>query len=107
MQSYYLMNRHKRRNRIEKQNELLVLHINGEVECRVGSNFTLNVNSRIGWFGCWLLLIKDNENNDSSLTAKQKHSQFVFKDSLSASDYARLCRYILMVAKQTPKSNRP
>ncbi|MDO6427424.1 hypothetical protein Q4489_10385 [Thalassotalea sp. 1_MG-2023] len=49
--------------------------------------------SRIGWLGCWLYLAPVND------VRKQPTKLFIFKDSVSKQDYARLCRHILRFQK--------
>jgi len=51
--------------------------------------FQLGMNSRVGWFGCWLVLIplKSDRNN----TVKY---QFLFKNSISSQSYSRISRII-------------
>jgi hypothetical protein len=68
----------------------LVLYDNGLIDCDCHSHLSLHVNSRIGWFGCWLILI----DNRCKLHVKLIKI-FIFKDSLSQQDYARLARAVL------------
>ncbi len=49
--------------------------------------------SRIGWLGCWLYLAPVDD------VRKQPTKLFIFKDSVSKQDYARLCRHILRFQK--------
>ena len=68
----------------------LVLYDNGLIDCDCHSHLSLHINSRIGWFGCWLILI-DNRSNLNLQPIKI----FIFKDCLSQQDYARLARTVL------------
>jgi hypothetical protein len=83
------------------QNHLLVLHHSGAVDCQQGTDFNIHPNSRIGWFGCWLTLKQHSNRVDFVSTDKQIASQFVYRDSVSASDYSRLCRQILKATTLT------
>jgi hypothetical protein len=82
----------------ENHARLIVLHFDGTIDCQYGANYTIMRNSRIGWFGCWLLLKKVNDDSPSSAFTL-KHTLFVYRDSLYSQDYCRLCRHILKATK--------
>ena len=88
----------------------LVLHRDGLIDYGEYKGLTLGINSRIGWLGCWLILIQPSINEE--LSSKQKFllfdskrikpmKVFIFKDSLSVRDYARLSQQVL--ANHRPK----
>lgn len=77
----------------------LVLYDNGLIDCDHRSHLSLHINSRIGWFGCWLILI----DNPCKLPVKPIKI-FIFKDSLSQQDYARLARTVLSNHRQQSAS---
>jgi len=91
--TYFLVKLYINKSQNKYHYELLVLHENGEVDCKQGSCFTLGTNSRVGWLGCWLLLKKEKIAMSNGFTEKQL-SLFFFKDSMSNQDYVRLCRHI-------------
>lgn len=64
------------------------LTVNGEVLLSSGEEYHLHSSSRHGLFGCWLVLIANDKDTP------YRKSLFIFKDSVSAKDYARLCRTI-------------
>jgi hypothetical protein len=82
----------------------LVIYDNGLIDYDFQVNLSLHINSRIGWFGCWLILI-DHVKHDEAEPIKQTFNFinkkvvpvkiFIFKDSLSMQDYSRLTRKIL------------
>ncbi|MDO6446584.1 hypothetical protein Q4493_12440 [Colwellia sp. 1_MG-2023] len=78
----------------------LVLHENGLIDCDRYNHLSLHINSRIGWLGCWLILI----DNSSKILGKPIKI-FIFKDSLSQQDYCRLSRTILSNHRQQPASS--
>lgn len=95
------------KNRKIKQ---FVLYENGLIDFEFQSNLKLHANSRIGWFGCWLVLA--NESSEvyaptpkkpdihlksviEDIKSRKPIKMFFFKDSLSELDYSRLSRQIL------------
>ena len=62
--------------------------------------FTLLPSSRIGWFGCWLVLNPQPETNTT------KREVFIFKDSLNQQDYRRLCRWLLRFRFLSPAATK-
>jgi len=64
----------------------------------LGANdeWSIHPNSRIGWFGCWLVLIQktDSTNPESINHTKIIRRLFFFYDQFSKEDYARLCRLV-------------
>lgn len=82
-------------NNNNNNNQVLVLHQSGAIDCQQGTDFTISSNSRIGWFGCWLLLKQNCGQVDFFRTDRLTACQFVYRDSVSASDYSRVCRQIL------------
>lgn len=81
-----------------------MLYDNGLIDCNLQSNLTLHINSRVGWFGCWLILNNelktdrkaiDRQNRTFNLKKSKPIKHFIFKDSLSEEDYARLSRIVL------------
>jgi hypothetical protein len=81
-------------NRPAEQKQYLVLHPNGQVDCVGGKEYCLHRNSRVGWFGCWLVLIplKKREN-------KSTIRYFIFNDSINPQDRSRLTRHLLRAKK--------
>ena len=75
--------------------QFLVLHDNGKVSVGEQKELTMHLNSRIGWFGCWLTLIHVPQGIEPTPPKKTIDSLYIFKDQLSSRDYARLCRHIL------------
>lgn len=68
-----------------------VFYTNGIVELNNALNqelFTMGINSRIGFLGCWLQLQKVDSKHTVSMT------RFIFKNSVSDYEYAQLCRMI-------------
>lgn len=87
----------------------LVLHDNGLIDFDSQTSLSLHINSRIGWFGCWLILINELKADEQKIkiqrrsTYKKKSKSikiFIFKDSLTTQDYARLTRKILSNHRQ-------
>jgi len=74
---------------------LLVLNQNGSIEIDAHNPLILHQNSRIGWFGCWLILMPQTKGLSSLPSAKRTTRLYLWKDSFSAVDYSRLCRHIL------------
>lgn len=72
----------------------LVLYSNGLIDFEDDINLSLHPNSRIGWFGCWLILIKD-ENSLLNNKNQQLIKVYISKNSVSDADYSRLSRHIL------------
>lgn len=68
------------------------LHIDGKCYFNLGQLCRLHVNSRVGILGCWLVFIRVK--NSQNLIDDTHQPFFIFKDSLSAQDYSRLCRVI-------------
>ena len=66
----------------------LDLTIEGEVLFSSDEKYFIHPSSRCGLFGCWLILMPDNGEKP------KRNSLFVFKDSVSPKNYARLCRTI-------------
>lgn len=64
------------------------LTIEGDVNFSVNEKYSIHTNSRTGIWGCWLELIP----NDG--LKHNKKSIFIFKNSVSAKSYARICRAI-------------
>ena len=92
-----------RASKNSKTNQL-VLHDNGLIDYDSQTSFSLHINSRIGWFGCWLILINELKTDEQKINIKSRSTYkkksksiklFIFKDSLSSQDYARLTRKIL------------
>jgi len=73
----------------------LVLNQNGTVEIDALCPLILHQNSRIGWFGCWLILTPLSTALSSARLSKTPKRLFLYKDRFSAIDYSRLCRHIL------------
>ena len=65
----------------------IILLPNGVVEID-NTQYQMHLNSRIGFLGCWLCLINEQEKQTKSDTI------FIFKDSVSEESYSRLCRVI-------------
>ncbi|WP_353517489.1 protein YgfX [Thalassotalea sp. SU-HH00458] len=84
------------------QIKYLVLHNNGLIDCDRHSQLSLHLNSRIGWFGCWLILI---DSRSKQLVNPIK--LFIFKDSLSPRDYCRLSRAVLSNHRKKSTSPSP
>ncbi|NQZ81601.1 MAG: hypothetical protein HRT52_11350 [Colwellia sp.] len=51
--------------------------------------FQLGINSRVGWFGCWLVLMPVNKGRNKAFKY-----QFLFKNSVSSQSYSRISRII-------------
>ncbi|MCO4799756.1 MAG: hypothetical protein KC484_11090 [Colwelliaceae bacterium] len=81
------------RKNISKLNKL-VLYPNGLIDFEHDINLSLHLNSRIGWFGCWLILKKD-ENSLLNNKNQQLIKVYISKNSVSDVDYSRLSRHIL------------
>jgi len=63
--------------------------------------FQLDVSSRVGWFGCWLVLVpalKIKQNNP-------KQYLFLFSSSVSALDYSRISRVIRKIKYLTKSAD--
>ena len=69
----------------------LILEQTGKVQCLAGNNYQIHPSSRVGWWGCWLILV----NNQVGQQAAKKVTYFIFAEQCSSRDYARLCRTIL------------
>jgi hypothetical protein len=89
----------------DHQKQHLVLHRDGKVDCRQGEYFTLSANSRIGWFGCWLFLTRQDDKHLLHNAKQQQVKQFIFRDSVAKHGYARLCRQILRARQLSAFSN--
>ncbi|GHF84476.1 protein YgfX [Thalassotalea marina] len=74
---------------ITSKTSYIELNDSGEIQLNQCGQYQLLASSRLTWIGCWLLL-KDAQSGDKKITYL-----FVFKDSLSGRDYARLCRWVL------------
>lgn len=80
------------------------LNIMGECQFSAEDKRQLSASSRIGFWGCWLVF-EDNLSAELSplkdnflkrwLTQRMLPSYFIFKTSLSAKQYSRLCRVII------------
>jgi len=81
-------------SRPAEQEQYFVLHPNGQVDCLAGKEYSLHRNSRIGWLGCWLILIPLNKSSTKK-TDKKNIRYFIFNDSISHQDYSRLTRYVI------------
>ncbi|GAA5142333.1 protein YgfX [Thalassotalea piscium] len=73
----------------------------GELE-----SYQITENSRVAFYGCYLILQPCKSNNLNMPDAKEAafnssvKQQFIFKDSLNTQDYARLCRIIRHLNRQ-------
>jgi hypothetical protein len=81
--------------RSKRRSQTLVLHGNGKVAIDEQTELYTHPHSRIGWFGCWLILIKTSNNLKDSHSSKLSNRVYIFEDQLSSRDYSRLCRHIL------------
>ena len=66
----------------------LELTIQGQVLFPSGDKYYIHPSSRSGLLGCWFVLVPDDEKESL------RKSLFIFKDSVSPKNYARLCRTI-------------
>lgn len=65
----------------------IVIQLDGHIEVE-HNQYEMHVNSRVGLFGCWLVL-------QNSFNKKLKpDTLFIVKNSVSKQSYARLCRII-------------
>lgn len=72
-----------------QQNYILTVDSTGQVALNEQPALIITRGSRIGWIGCWLHLGTPTSHQSSSVRL------FIFKDSVSKHDYARLCRSII------------
>jgi hypothetical protein len=63
--------------------------------------FQLDASSRVGWFGCWLVLTSFVVSNN-----KEVKYLFLFKNSISSQDYSRMSRIIKRLKHGIKKTKR-
>jgi hypothetical protein len=95
---------------IYTQPKSFTINILGECQFAVDDKKQLSVTSRIGFWGCWLVFEKHALGSEEihekkllkTLLAKLNlPTYFIFKTSLSAKQYSRLCRIILKLNNTT------
>jgi hypothetical protein len=80
--------------------------IGNEGKCILAEHqtFQLDVHSRVGWFGCWLVLTSTSSVAVSH--EKVVRHLFLFKNSVSLQDYSRISRIIKRL-KHSAKNSQP
>lgn len=73
----------------------LSLNSNGTIIFSDSVVWKIHVSSRVGWFGCWLLLTQLDDNT----IEKNSRRIFLFSDQCEPQDYARLSRLILKLKR--------
>lgn len=97
------------------QPDSFTINIIGECQFSADDKRQLSPASRIGFFGCWLVFEKSStakeEAAEHSFWTKlqaslRSPSYFIFKSSLSAKQYARLCRIIMTLSHSSQANSR-
>ncbi len=70
-----------------------VLHVDGRCIFYPETEYAITQASRVGLLGCWLVLTRKQGEHQAHYKTATKHL-FIFIDSVSSKDYARLCRTI-------------
>lgn len=77
-----------------------------------GPMLKLTISSRIGFAGCWLILtdelfdMVDEQSRDKPVATKSViNTYFIFKNSVSAQDYARLSRVVLSLKQHQTRES--
>jgi hypothetical protein len=95
---------------IYTQPDSFTINILGECQFSTDDKRQLSAASRIGFWGCWLVFEKYSSAGAPAvkksilkklLVIINLPSYFIFKSSLSAQQYARLCRIILKLNNTT------
>jgi hypothetical protein len=79
------------------------LSTQGLVDFNVEEQWEINIKSKLSWLGCWLVLdhvSQDNKTLNGPSRKKKQKSIFIFKDSVSDKQYARLSRILLKVKQE-------
>ena len=75
-------------------NLLFVLDLNGHCQFKSDQLWLITSASRIGYLGCYVNLVKIDTFSHQIEHPFQQQNYFIFKDSLSAASYSRICRII-------------
>ncbi|MFT6208245.1 MAG: hypothetical protein ACJA0T_002165 [Colwellia sp.] len=87
-----------------------ILNMMGECQFSVNDKKQLSPESRIGFWGCWLVFERSSSENAYPLPKSPLKkwlvrlglpSYFIAKKNLSAKQYARLCRVIIKLNNNT------
>ena len=95
---YIALIAYSERNRFQNQKTVIAeISVDGEY-CWLTNVYQISKHSRVGWLGVSLVLVESKPNKQKSLFSPKHKRIFIYKDSLSVVDYARLCRIVLKLA---------